>query len=338
LVANSNGAFSAIDTNVNLVANSGAKGRLLLHHAVNPVDNQVYDLIQQGDGGSPWILQVYSGTNTATTLAGAHVYVQGGVQQAGNEYGYQAYAAIVEGTTRIFFWLNTPRKGRNFITRILDEEFLWGAVNSNATALNNGLGLSTSVSGGTVTNQAVASSSKIGVVRLDTGLTSNGRAGLLTLVVGAGVELGLDTGLHAEFRLNVPTSSDGTNTWSCQVGLSDNITPSPNNAVSITFQPLVSTTDWELLNSNAGTPNNTSLGTLVAAQDEHFIIHKDPGDPNIYVIRNGVQVAATSTDVPTTNPISPVLSIVKSAGTSVSGKLDMDSAVADYYTPLGRGA
>lgn len=339
ITATSNGAFPVLDGIAAVTAAASGEpvsARFLLHNGAASSDNRVFVLTQQGDGSHPYIAVAYTGLDTAAKMAGSQLRVQSGLQSAGTEYIFRPVTAPTLGTSAIFWWPTEPKgHSPNEYVELCNTDFQWGDVNLTATSsVTEGFKVS-GTTAAAVLALASNTTTRRGVVQLTTGTTTTGTGWLRH--TGA-VFCGADDGWQVEWKGGLPVLSDGTNTFSVFIGFTDSTTASPTNCVALTFQPLINTTKWQLTLATAGTPaNNDTTVVISAGVDDHIIMRKDPGDPNIYLFINGVLVVTSSAGVPTTAPLALSMQILKSAGTTAR-LFEQDLLRAYAYTPRRRAA
>lgn len=192
-------------------------------------------------------------------------------------------------------------------------------LNNNAQKMEYQSG----VSGGAA-NQGVAGAGIMGLLSLDTGTTTTGRAAYSAAVTGA-LRNGADKFMQSEARIRIPTLSDGTNTFGIEFGWTSSTNPVPsadgyyfryNSATSTKFDCIVGNNGALQISDSAITVNAATFYKLRLFVDEVNTSAK------FYV--NDSLVATITTGFPgSTRDYGPFIGIVKSAGTTAR-QLEVD--------------
>lgn len=341
ITANANGAFPTLDGGISLTANDAVKGVFLFHNGAATSDNGVYLLTTQGDAGTPWVATRHTAADTSTKVQQSRVKVLQGIQKSGAEYEYRAIATPTMGTTPLFWWRVDRRGSPNELNIVCEDDFNYGVANNATNGVCTGIWAQFNSGTGATSNisASVGTATQQGVMVCSTGTSSTGRGTVINNLQNAQFVFGTNMGFQMAIKLGLPTLSDGTNTFSVQVGFSDMVTAIPgaaNNVCAVTFQPLVSGTDWQITTANGSAIANTGSGrTIVAGTDDHIIFRKDPGDNNLYTWVNGTALSAITSNFPTTNPMGLAIWILKSAGTTAR-TVNVDFLKCELYFPQGR--
>lgn len=180
------------------------------------------------------------------------------------------------------------------------------------------LGATTSGTGASVTNEGRDDTSSIGIVQLATGSTNTGSSyfdgkGVLNLVLGGGVQTW-------EWRVKIPTLSNGTDRFVVRVGVASAI-GDPQACIFFRYVDNVSTGNWVAVcrSSNTETATDTGVAVTTGWMILKFITNAGSTSVDFYV--NGVNKCTIATNVPTgvtfnVGAVYPSAGITKTVGTA----------------------
>ncbi len=181
----------------------------------------------------------------------------------------------------------------------------------------------------------LASNGAIGVTRLTSGAAVNNSNYItkqLTGTTSLSLSLGYGPCLN-EWRVSVPATSSGTNSFYTRVGFGDspaatavNPTGAPSNGIYFQCLDSINSGSWTVNTASNG--SRTSANTAVAPtpgvfQRLSFQVNGNASSVTFYI--NDVSVGTITTTIPTIangNYCSPYASVVRNAGTG--GSLDLD--------------
>ncbi len=156
-----------------------------------------------------------------------------------------------------------------------------------------------------------------GVLKLQTGTTTTGRAGIVSssgygeFLFGAGV-------YTIESEIYITTLSDGTDTYGLRFGFGDDATADFTDGAYFEYLSTTSA-NWYMCTANNSTRTKTDTSTAVVAGAwlKLKIVVNAAGTSAEYFI-NGVSAGTVTTNIPTTTgrETSAMYSIIKSAGTT----------------------
>lgn len=190
------------------------------------------------------------------------------------------------------------------------------------------LNASSGTGGAESTSLTSSDSNHPGIVEPSTGtLTTSSGCGYLGGVTAGTATAGFTLGggqLMFQWLVQVPTLSDGTNTFSCTWGLSDTVSAS---TALVIFQYLqTSNVNFLAVTRSASTSTSTDTGIVVTAGSWYklkAIVNAAGTNVDFYI--NDVLVCSNTTNIPTSTPIAPRFNIVKSAGVTAR------SMYIDYF-------
>lgn len=190
------------------------------------------------------------------------------------------------------------------------------------------------VSGGTVTSQAVPNGSTIGVVRLSTGTGGTGRATVLTapdaFCFGVRRIIG-----YAKFSL--PALSTATDRFTIFAGHSDSTNGNPTDGVFIRYCDNVNSGKFEVVARASGVEEVSDSFVTVAANTDYVVTYSiEPGGTYADIAINGVLMDQLVTEVPSgTGEVTGFgIQIQKSVSSGVASFIDIDKmAVVHRLTP-----
>lgn len=179
-------------------------------------------------------------------------------------------------------------------------------------------GTGASVTGGT------APAGRIGVTEITTGTTTTGRSAVQSTVTA--VLLG---GGRHRYRIdaNVPTASDGTDTFTVHLGYFDNLGSEPTDGVCFRYTHGTNSSRWECVTRSNGSETATDSGVgLSAGTFRVFEIEANAAGTSVAFYIDGVLKATHTENIPTGSgrEMGFGARILKSAGTtSRSVQLDL---------------
>lgn len=118
--------------------------------------------------------------------------------------------------------------------------------------------------------------------------------------------------------VQIPTLSDGTNTFEVSFGFGDSFNfsnTSPDNGVFFNYSSTINSGQWQLSTSAATVTTTSNTATAVTTNWTTLRININAAGTLCTFYVNGTSVGTISTNIPTTT-ISPFFTIAKSAGTS----------------------
>lgn len=157
-------------------------------------------------------------------------------------------------------------------------------------------------------------SNRVGILSLETGTTTTGRAAILAplaLFFGGG---------EAEFQatVQIPDLSDGTETYSFRIGFIDSATADATDGVYFEYDTGQSA-NWRICAANNGSRSKTTTSVAVAADawiNLRIVVNAAGTSAEFFV--NGVSVGTISAQIPATagRLTGPGAMILKSAGST----------------------
>lgn len=172
-------------------------------------------------------------------------------------------------------------------------------------------------------NQGTGTANRPGILAFTTGTTATGRANYGT--AGSLLLLGGGAWVY-ECALNIPTLSDGTQSYVLLAGLvSSNSTANQTNAVYMLYDSqsvstgLASTTNWNAVTAANSVRTFTNTGVRVDAATWYKLrIEANSAGTSVVFKINGTTVATHTTNIPTATgrEVGPAVFILKSAGTT----------------------
>jgi hypothetical protein len=309
--------------------------RILVRNQASGFQNGVYDITQLGDGSHPFILTRSTQCDQAAEYAhGVWVFISEGTF-SGAVIVCPANSSVTMGTTVLNFTghqrMNvTPADvsgGPQRNERRLEEEF-----NFTTTASTTGKRLTESKETGVFMSGAASQVAQIDPFGTNAESTTPGCAECATgtATTGAcGVQLSAtnftwDATRRARFgsRIKVPTLSSGAQTFIVRSGfIQGNGLAAPTAGIYWEL-PADGTSNWKIVCNHASTPTSSDSGVaqatlfrdLIVTYDEvaaaaHFYTNDASGSP--------IEVSNSPiiTNLPTTDTLTPLTHIIKSAGT-----------------------
>ena len=169
--------------------------------------------------------------------------------------------------------------------------------------------------GATVGASSTDAANRVGIASAETGTTATGRAAIATstsaILLGGGEVV-------FEAAINIPTLSDGTDTYIARFGLQDNAAAESTDGVYFEYDSGTSA-NWRIVTANSTTRTKTTTSTAVAAATwmRLKIVINAAGTLATFYI-NDVSIGTISTNIPTGAGRSTgvIMNIVKSLGSN----------------------
>lgn len=186
----------------------------------------------------------------------------------------------------------------------------------------------------TVATYKAPEASHPGIIQLGTGASSSGVANLYKHKGSAGDgSLLLGTGiLTCEWMVRIPTLGTSAQRFTVRVGLSDEIAGTVASGVYFEYNDNVNSGKWTIVTNNASTSTVANTNSTPSANTWYKLkIIVNTGATSVSYYVDGVEVTNSpiTTNIPTTNPIAPQVSIKKSVG-STSRTVDCDYCMFTY--------
>lgn len=218
--------------------------------------------------------------------------------------------------TNAKLWVNNYDPYR---TRIEYFDDCFGAV-TDGNAASPFLSANVSGSGAAVSNITVTETGVFGIWSLDTGTTSTGRSALFSGRSTLGAALSLGQGVtKIKTKIKIPTLSTSGERYKIIFGLvGDSTTSTINDGIYFEYSDATSA-NWRIASANDGTRSEANTSTVVAAGTwVRLEVAASATASVISYLINGSTVATSTTNIPTGtgDPVSPILGIFKSAGSS----------------------
>lgn len=218
--------------------------------------------------------------------------------------------------TNAKLWVNNYDPYR---TRIEYFDDCFGAL-TDGNAASAFLTANVSGTGATVSNVTVTETGVFGILALETGTSTTGRSVLYSGRSALGAALSLGQGVtKIKTKIKIPTLSTSGERYKIIFGLAgDSTTATINDGIYFEYDDATST-NWRIQSANDGTRSAANTTTVVAAGS--WIRLEVAANANASVVSyliNGSTVATSTTNIPTgtADPVSPILGIFKSAGSS----------------------
>lgn len=218
--------------------------------------------------------------------------------------------------TNAKLWVNNydPYK-----TRIEYFDDFFGAV-TDGNAASAFLTANVSGTGAAVSNVTVTETGVFGLWALETGTSSTGRSALFSGRSALGAALTLGQGVtKIKTKIKIPTLSTSGERYKIIFGLiGDSTTSTINDGAYFEYSD-ASSPNWRIASSNDGTRSEINTTTVVAAGTwVRLEVAVNANASLISYLINGSTVATNTTNIPsgTADPVSPLLGIFKSAGSS----------------------
>lgn len=238
----------------------------------------------------------YSGGTVARLALGTNGQV---LRSNGSALSY-SYPLIVPGVYRSFF-----------------EDFL-----GNAASSPHSLSWTTTISGtGAAAVRVVTEAGTFGVLGLDAGTTTTGRAavslGFVDFFCGVGQ-------IDFYYKVKFPTLADGTESYQCQWGMGDNA-GSGDQTDGIYFQYDNTSGFLVIKSSNNSTRTTTTTSFTMDTNWNIYRISSNAAGTSVDFYVNGTNYGTIATNLPATGARScgPLVKMEKTAGTT-SRLLDID--------------
>jgi len=207
-----------------------------------------------------------------------------------------------------------PADGRNLKTWWDFEDFI-----ENTTATTMGIWTSSYTgTGASVTDVAVEDIKRIGKLRLDSGTTTTGRAGIFLARVSYSKFL-FGAGIYTlEADIYIPTLSDGTDTYTLRFGFGDG-SGTPTDGAYFRYTDTGTTPNWYrcTVSNTTLTATDTAVAVVAGAWIRLKVVVNADGTSVEYFI-NGTSVGSNTTNIPTGTgrETTGLCNLVKSAGTT----------------------
>lgn len=335
ITATANGVCPLIDSTVTLVANDTINGTILLHHGAAASDNGIWQLTQQGSGGTPFIFTRLVGIDTAAGMASSTVRVRGGLTRGGGIYTYVNPGAITVGTTPLF-WIRQNRNGSDECYDI-DEDFCWssgggGITVSQAaptgewfTAFTSGTATCTAVHANNTA--AIVGQVQLSVTTLAATSQIYSRGGAITIDTLADIDITWTLS-------NIPTISDGTTNFSLVLGLKANGT----THLAVAEYDKANSNNWCATTNDGTTTQRVTTGPAVANNTQYKCkLRKYCGETTWHVYINGTEIGTgNNTNVPTGAKLEIMALATKTLNAAGALTALLDRCQLRFTYPLGR--
>lgn len=183
-------------------------------------------------------------------------------------------------------------------------------------------GLTTSVSGtgAAVNDSAADNADQVGMVQVETGTTTTGRAA----VISGASAIRSSAGRHRlRWDLRLGNLSDGTETYTIRAGFIDSASGESTDGCFFRYTHSVNSGRWEAVTRSNGTETGSATDTGIAASTSWVVleieINTDSTSVKFYI--NGTLVATNTTNIPGNGGASGRefgigTALIKSAGTT----------------------
>lgn len=210
------------------------------------------------------------------------------------------------------------------ITQFYNPQWCFGITEDFSGADSEFFSIGTNeTSGSSFINPTNITNQHPGIVTLTTGTDSTGIGEVLGVTSNNGWDGSFLTGggeLSCEFCFNIPTLSDGTDTYRFRIGFSDQVASGATGfyEASLGYHSPTSA-NWILqtARNNSHTDNISSTPVTTGWNKGKVVINADASLITYYI--NGISIGTVSTNIPdqgSTSNIGFVASIIKSAGTT----------------------
>lgn len=266
--------------------------------------------------------------NTSAKLAGAVVFIRGGLREKGKLYTLSLDSAgITIGTTPLLF--DHQADQRCVISTVDDFDAETAALTSSGTFYNNrwicffsGTGSQVISRDGSLTNDAT----RVGVLNVTAGTATTGQTN--TQARGFAIQWNQNKRIRCGFRFEVSGISDGTHTGTPVVGFEN-----ASFVQGFKVRGNATTNDLELIGGSSSGITTTSLATAYVANTQYDIeFIKKLGATTLDVLLNGV-VKLTGIAIPTTTNLYPKIESIKTAG-ATAWTVSPDKYWQEVYDPL----
>lgn len=208
------------------------------------------------------------------------------------------------GSTATFEWKHNPLK----LARLWTD----GVSAGDFSTVSSGTGA------GVTANSANSNATHPGTMSSSTGTTTTGRA-CSCYIEATAIQFGTYA-WRSVGCFQIPTLSDGTDTFSVMIGFNDTFTgPSPVDAIAIRYQHSVNSGKFEAVTSSNSSRTATDTGVTAAAGTWYsYEINVNAAGSSVEFKINGSVVATNTTNIPTgsSRVAGHGHNIVKSAGTT----------------------
>lgn len=195
----------------------------------------------------------------------------------------------------------------------------------------NGWGFSTSGTGAGVNATSIGSLNALGILQLDLGTTTTGRAAITANALSAPSVLLFGLG-RARFasKCAVSTLSNGTDTFQARVGFLDGVTGSdPVDGVYFRYSDSINGGKWQAVTRSNNTESVADTGISVAAGTWRLLsIDVNAAGTSAAFSIDGSVVATITTNIPNANGRDTGYGVaaIKSAGTTATAAMQVDYA------------
>lgn len=336
ITLNTNAACPTFD-GVALTANLVGSDLVLFLNGASQSDNGIYRETQNGDGSTiPCVLTRSTAADTSPKILGSKVRVKSGIQFAGSEWEYNNTGAITLGTTAVT-WTPTVLLNPNSVYDYT-EEFCsaLAGVTTTGTLMPNAWQFQGSGTPAAWSGVPTLTRTELCGGQLTTGTSPTGNA-----EVNYGTHQFLlnqaDEWLFS-FRFNVPTLSDGTNTFKAQVGLSTTASVAGTDGLWIESDQTSATALRCTARIGSASTIGTGGPTTVAGQWYRGDVYHQAGDALVHMYIDNVACDGggfTSGQVPYGVGLTPYAAITKSLG-ATARLLGIDYYRQRYVWPARR--
>lgn len=320
-----------------------------LSNGASATDNGVYQLNVKGDGATVGFMATrVPGFDTLDTIPDSYFHILKGSQYAGSIYSYTATAAIIVGTTRLFWKPNTYRTPNAGI--FYYDDFGFAVYPTISTS--DGPGELTFNATGAAAGYAPRivgenTASRRGLVRMKSGTIANNLVGMsdswtvsATDPDGAGcIQCSQNTGIKHEALVSNLILSTAAKEYARNIGFARqraNGQVLPADGIVFSYNRLVSL-NWLATCSTGGVPTTVDTGVpVVAGQYDRMTINKDAGANSVQFLINGNVVATITTNIPNGVMLGSLDVIFNSVGVADTTYYSNDYMLYDIYWPEGR--
>jgi hypothetical protein len=196
---------------------------------------------------------------------------------------------------------------------VIISTYSWGGSGSGSNTMNGNPAVSSTAHPGLVGNGSLTS----GTTAASLYLCSLGNNSFL---LGGGA-------ITLNFVFNIATLSNSTNRYTLVLGLGDFASKSASaqaNGCYFLYSDNVNSGEWEFITSSASTATTDTSSTSVTSAWHNAQITVNAAASSVNFTMDGVSLGNIITNIPTTNPVSPFIAIIWSAGTIAANSVITD--------------